>query len=531
MSPKKSKKRAKKKEAPKVERPAEVATGALPLRVSGAIGVAAAVVIAVLLNILAARHYRRWDFTEIGLYTLSPFTEQTLSTVREPLEIFVLLSQADPLALTIRHVLEAYRARTDKLEIQFVDPDRSPAELIAVQQRFGVTAGRTEAGTVVTDAAVIVARGDKRHFLTSDDLVAVEAGEEARARPTIERALTGAIRIVQAGKPQVVCFTSGHGELSLEVGGNEGLLSVHSRLEKLNYEVRTLQPLRDVDKDPIGECKLVVVAGPSQPLEDDEVKRLVHYVESGGNALVFVGPEPSPKDARFVDVRLAPLLALAGVKSNRDVVFELDEGRRAGVAQGEMFMAEPKPHAVTQGFVDAQGAVPIMLAVTSSLAVLEDAAVEPTALLGTSDNAFGMSAENFFAWAGKREEPERRDGDVKGPLTVAFAAEIPQKAKGAEHGPRLVIVGSNGAIWGANWLTDQTRGTALFVESAISWLAAQPIALEIPEKPATPVGVNITEEALGSAFVKVVLLLPLAPVLLGLGIFFRRRATEGRKKP
>ena len=37
-------------------------------------GVAGAMLLAVLVNVFAARHYKRWDFTTHGLYTLSQAT-------------------------------------------------------------------------------------------------------------------------------------------------------------------------------------------------------------------------------------------------------------------------------------------------------------------------------------------------------------------------------------------------------------------------------------------------------------------------
>jgi len=196
------------------------------LRLSSALGVTAAIVLAVVVNILAARHYRRWDWTEVGLYTLSPVTEQTLRTMAEPVEVYVLISSDNPMTLTLRHLLEAYRAESSLLRPKFVDPDRNPAEFVAVQQKFGIVAGKTENGQVVTDAAVIVVRGERHHFITAADLFEVQPGEEDRARPRVEQVLTAAIAQVHAGTPPKVCFTSGHGELSLEVGGTEGLLSL-----------------------------------------------------------------------------------------------------------------------------------------------------------------------------------------------------------------------------------------------------------------------------------------------------------------
>ena len=40
-----------------------------------------------------------------------------------------------------------------------------------------------EIATIVTDAALIVARGKQHHFLTSEELVRVDPGEESAARP------------------------------------------------------------------------------------------------------------------------------------------------------------------------------------------------------------------------------------------------------------------------------------------------------------------------------------------------------------
>ncbi len=75
------------------------------LAISQAVGVGAAVIIAVLANVLASRHYRRWDWTREGLYTLSRTTEEALSSLPEPVEVWVLSSDSGPITLTLRHLL------------------------------------------------------------------------------------------------------------------------------------------------------------------------------------------------------------------------------------------------------------------------------------------------------------------------------------------------------------------------------------------------------------------------------------------
>src|SRR5690606_15258708 len=121
-----------------------------------------------------------------------------------------------------------------------------------IQQRFGVEATRTEGGALVTDAAIIVARGERTHFISEAELFELEEGAGDQARPRIEQALTGALVQVLRGEPRKICFTQGHGEAGFDVGGPEGLVALRGRLEKTNYEAVALPPLRELrSADPI----------------------------------------------------------------------------------------------------------------------------------------------------------------------------------------------------------------------------------------------------------------------------------------
>jgi hypothetical protein len=523
-----------------------VTKGGTPLatKISTSVGIIAAMVLAVLVNILAARHYKRWDWTRGGLYTLSDATLQTLRALEEPVHVYVLLSADDPLALSVQHLLEAYRAETKRLEVDVTDPDRHPAEFLAVQQRYGVAAGKTDDGRVVTDASIIVARGDKPHFLTPRDLVEVEDEEDLRSRPKLEQALTGAIRSVLGGDRPRVCFTAGHGEKSIEVGGEGGLAALKDRLIKNNYEVVELGDQQDESDEGDGtrprdaeasaapelaRCRLLVVAEPSQPVPPGDVTRYRAFVENGGSALIAIGPVPDADDQRYVDLGLSSLLAAAGLAIRDDFVFELDPKLRSTQGFGETFTPVVKPHPITEGLLKAaaHGLGPV-LTVASSLAPTGTGPVAPVALLETSDQAFGMV--DFFGWARAPSEPRPRDGDHLGPITVAYAAELPKPQRStAAYGPRVVVVSSPGALYGANWQSPELRGTALFVESAISWLAARPAMLDIPDKPAFTAGLRISEDSLASIFRYVIVYMPLAATLLGVAVYLQRRGSERRR--
>lgn len=500
------------------------------LAVSQAIGVAAAVVIAVLVNVLAARHYRRWDWTAEGLYTLSHVTEQTLTSLPEPVEIWVLSSDSEPITLTLRHVLASYRSKTDRLTVHFIDPDTNPAELFAAQQKLGIVAGKSENGHVVTDATVVVVRGDRRHYLGASELVSVDQGAEMRVRPQVEKMLTAGLREVLVGEPSPICVTRGHGEPTLESGGDEGLAPLVQRLTKSNYKVTVLPPLTELEgKDPLEACVLAIVAAPKQRLPKAEIDRLRLYLESGGNVLVATGPLPDEAQKGFVSLGLEPLLAAGGLKLRQELVFERDSQRRAGAGQGEMFLAKLAPHPAMAALAVAGDAVPIVIMEASSLEPLAGATAKPEPLLETSAEAFGMS--DVFAWAESGKAPEPGPNDAHGPLRLGYAVELPKSRAAAEHGPRLVALSSAGFLAARNWTNPELSGTALFVESAISWLASKTVVLDIPEKRSRPpVGLRITEDVLQTVLIEVVIAIPLALLGVGVAIRWRRTSTEARSR-
>jgi hypothetical protein len=495
-------------------------------KLSASLGVVAAMVLALLVNVLASRHYRRWDWTRGGLYTLSDATTQTLHGLEEPIHVYVLLSEGDPLALAVRHLLEAYRGETTRLVVEFVDPDRRAAEFLAVQQRFGIVAGKSEDGKIVTDAAIVVVRGDVPHFITTRDLVQLDDDDELRRRPRIEQALTSAIRAVLSSERPRACFAVGHGEGTVAAGagpGAGGLGPFRESLIKNNFEVV------DTSADePLTPCRLVVIAGPTEKTPAEEVKRYVAYADQGGSLLVAIGPELDAERERAKNRGLGDLLARFGVASNDDFVFELDPRLRMAQGYGESFIAQARMHPVTEGLIKvADRGVAVVITLSSSLTATGAGTAAPVPLLVTSDQAFGMV--DFFTWSKSRTPPVAGAADRKGPLVMAFASELPKPSGSSlAHGGRLVVVGSASTLWGANWQAEELRGGSLFIGSAVAWLTARPQLLDIPEKPTFTAGLHVSDAWLASTFRYVVIYIPLASVLLGLAVYLRRRGTERR---
>ncbi len=495
-------------------------------KASASFGIVALTIAAVLANVLVARHYKRWDWTKGGLFTLSEPTIATLHGLEEPVKVLVLLPARSGLATSLGHLLDAYRAESPRITVEATDPDTHQAEFIAAQQRYGVVAGKTEDGRIVTDAQVIVVKGERHHFLTTKDLVEIDDDDD-RARPRLEQALTTAIRAVTAKDSPVACFTTGHGEARADAGGSAGGAALKDRLTKNNFTVRVVGSVKGEQKpDEVASldgCTLLVVAGPEERVPPEDVARYKAYVEGGGSALVAVGPQPDADRQRYARLGLDDLMGLAGLKLEEDFVFELDPGLRSTRGYGETFTPRPKTHAVTAGLLKAKDkAPPVVITIASSLVKAGPSAAAPAPLLETSDQAFGMV--DFFTWAKDTPAPTPGAKDKKGPLVVAWAAELPKKA-------RMVVIGSASPLMSANWQSDELRGTAVFVDSAITWLTARPPLVELPKKPAFTTDLHVSDEQFGAFTRQVLVYLPATVILCGVAVHLRRRdGKRGKKK-
>jgi hypothetical protein len=484
-----------------------------------ALGVTAAVIIGVNANVLVSRWYTRWDLTSEGLYSLSPATKSILAGLDSTIDVTVLLARTDPLLAPVRQMLVAYGAETRKLEVRTVDPEQNPAEFSAVQQKYGIAAGKAEDGRVVTDAVVIVARGERSWFLTADELGTLD--DQGRARPRLEQALSEGIANVVSGEKAKICFAAGHGEASLDDVGPDGLAELRRRLERNNYEPTTVELGRpDADKALPG-CRLLAIVGPAVPYGAEAAARALRFLEAGGSGLVMAGPLFG-EDRRVASSGLERVTEPFGIRLEPSIVLETEPSLRLPRGAGEVLLGTPVEHPATLGLMLPGGKVElrVLLTQTRSLALGEGGPGKP--LLESSPSAHALDDVRSVL-DGQGVPP----GATTAKRVLAAAAELPKPAGSQErHGPRLAVVGSAGPALARAFRDPARVGDRLLVENVISWAAARPAIVNVPEKAPRAVGLALTEESLGEVLRYVLVYMPGAAALAGLLILLRRRALE-----
>jgi hypothetical protein len=494
-------------------------------RTFAALGVLGAALLAVNLNVLVARWYKRWDLTADRLYTLSPATLRTLHALDQPLSITVLLGRADPLSVSVRQMLVQYRAETRKLSTKFVDPDQNPAEFQVMQKDLGLLTGRAEDGRVVTDAALVVSRGERHWFITSEELVHYD-DQSGKAQPRLEQALTEAIANVLGESKAKACFATGHRELSIDDVGPEGLAEVRHRLEKSNFEVTGVDLSTPAGK--LSDCTVLVVAGPSVPIDESAAARVVTFIKEGGSAYLLVAPVLG-EDKRVQRSGLEPVAQLLGVDFGQDFILETDPALRLPRGAGEVFFATPQPHEVTRG-LEREGVKIDSRVLVSGAQSLRISGNSPAkALLASSDRALSVRDLTTLLDPNRKDDPIERA--TRSSFTLAVAAELPKPAGStAKYGPRVVLAGAANLVWGRNYSDSSLYGDRLFSENALSWLSARPTLVSVPEKTEHDVGLSLSEGTLAEVLRYVLIYMPGCAAALGTFVLLRRRSLEKQSR-
>lgn len=520
---------------------------ALDWRPLAVLGVMSAAITVAALNVLAARHPLRFDWTGDRTYTLSPSTEGTLRQLSERVELVIFLGRSDPLYASVKQLLGSYQAASHWLETRFVDPDRDPGQLLALQAKYGIEAGRAENGRVVTDTLIIVAKGSHHWYITHDDIIRYDE-EQGIAAPQLERALTIGLRQVLVPTAVRICFTTGHEELSIDDVSPTGLAELSRRLETDNYEVAEVD-LSANQQPNLENCGLIIVAAPDVPFSPSAADLVAARFNSGGNVLVLASAGLS-ETLNVEDRGLGRLTRLAGIEFGGGVILEKSPERRMPDGMGETFFALPADHPVTAGlFRRGRPELQALVTLAQPLVAIDGRAVPATLLQSSELAQTPLNLRSSMEEGDSQREPPS-DGK---PKIVAMASEIHSALQGSaektarrqsrdsvtagkstrrakqEETPTRMVVAPASIAFARNWRDPTLMGTRRFFEGALSWLSARPMLVDVPNKKGHAIGLALTDAGLTEVRRYVLMYMPGCAAALAALVLLRRRGREKRQ--
>lgn len=488
---------------------------------TGLIAILLVVVLTVMINWLGARHWKRLDWTQSHLYTLSEKTENVLHNLKDEVKVVVFMTPASGLYDQVHELLSRYAAASDKIKVEYIDPEKEPLKTKQLAQQYGISAANT----------VVFAVGDRTKYVTSDQMAEYDySGMRMGQRPTVkafkgEEMFTSAILTLVAPTVPKVYFVTGHGEASL--AATERGRTIRTLKEALKRENVTTADTSLLSGTVPKDADVLAILGPTAPFTPNEIETLGSWLDGGGRLVVCLDPLIA-RDGTMKTTRLEALLKNHGIEVQDDLV--IDPSRRLPFFDlSAVYLTDFTPHPVTQGL---EG-MAVLFPVTRSLKTLDGPSWTARTLVRTSDEGWGeTNLEQLL-----RGTPVAKDDkDIAGPVSVAVvveakaedAGETSAAAKGKKdrgapadkQGFRLVAFGDS------DFLTDgqvENAGNLTLALNTFNWLAHREEALGIPPRAVEHVSLFLSRQQLNTILLITLLLMPLAAIVLGIIVWRRRR--------
>jgi ABC-type uncharacterized transport system involved in gliding motility auxiliary subunit len=243
---------------------------------------------------------------------------------------------------------------------------------------------------------------------------------------------------------------------------------------------------------------------------DPAINAIKSYVEGGGSALIMLDPPVKLGNEEVSEnPKLTQLLANWGVTLNKDLVLDMSGiGQIFGLSALFPLVTSYESHAIVREMRDVATAFPL----ARSLEVKSGDKTSVEKLFSTSGNS---AATTNMSPGG---EIGISDKDKRGPFALGAAGTY---TTGKENNQgRFVVVGSSGFV--ANNIVRFNGNRDLFL-NMVNWLSADEDLISIRPKDPEDRRLSLTRRQMNVLFYLTVIGFPMAVVLAGLSVWWRRR--------
>lgn len=462
-----------------------------------------AFVIVLMINYLSYRHYRRFDWTASSYYTLSDKTVKVLKDLTVPVKAYVFYSPFNRTFSDIRELLNRYAEVNKKLEVEYVDPEKDPARVRFLMNKFKIP-DPTQASLVVFE------QGDRNKYVYDKDVVEMDySGMRFRQAPRIkaftgEQAFTSAILTLTQGKQPVAYLVTGHGERDSDDTRQSGLQVCSTLLERENIKMQklALYEKKEVPQD----CDLLMIIGPREPFMDEEKRAIGRYLDRGGR--VFIALDPQTNSGLEIPLRNWDVDV-----GNNCVVDPESAQRLLFFSALNLFADKYGAHEITN---DLKGRATLFAEVRSIKPGTANPALRAATLVETSAAGWGetdMSDETFRFDEG---------ADLKGPISFGVAVDaVADKAGDTPlKNVRLVVIGDSDFLTNAQ--VTNLSNASLFL-NIVNWLTSREKLIAIGPKIPEQTRVRLNASQLSRILWFSLGGLPGLCLVLGVVVWWRRR--------
>jgi len=466
--------------------------------------------LAIMVNYLGFEHYRRWDLSRDKKYALSDKTKRFLETIKGKVRVTVFFSPSNPIGQDVQALLTEYQyAAKDRIDVENIDPERNLSRAKELFDKY----------KVVSDESLVILDYDNRNkTVKASEMAEVDQGNPMMGeQPKItafkgEQAITSAMIDLVEGKKNALGYVLGHKEPPIAEGTPLSLVKTVIENENIKFQELNLFEVPEIPAD----LKTIVIVGPQYDLSDREMKLLRDFWEKQGRILLLL--DPSAKTPK-----LYAFLNELGVKVNDDrlmamVKTGIQELARVRDVIGRFLPESP----ITKRLADVRG---IFVGGTSSLTLEQDRVRPMNVRLQTLIQAEkGYWAETDY---NSTDEELLQAHAQQNPGTPLFIGATVEKGGSADervqtNSARMVVVTNSTFVQDTAITQDQQALD--FVSGAVNWLLSREQMIGIAPKVPKTVTFSLDEKALSNLRWLILVLLPLVPAVIGVGVWWRRRA-------
>lgn len=411
-------------------------------------------------------------------------TKTFLAGMTEDVTIYVLAEEDDGDA-DLQKTLERMQDQTGHVKVTYVSPSKNPN----FYQQY--TTQNPSSGSLIVEGAkrsTVVDYGDiyvyEMNYSTySYDVTGYDG----------EGQIISALAFVTTDDLPKFYAVGGHGELALED-------KFVQAMEKENISCEQLM-LYSVDEIP-EDAQGLILNAPTSDFSKEDADKVIAYLEKGGNALIVstLTEEEMTNFQRILD--------FYGIADAGGTIVETDKEYYYQNPYYLVPMIEESD--VTAPLENGLVFAPFARGLIYDQ---EDMEINYTPILTTSDSAFSKSIVN------ESTGYEKEEGDVDGPFAIALEVEKPAADGGIST---ACVVGGESLFTMVADNVAPGNNIKLFA-GMISALADHESPVAVPVKSLTMTNLVFKAQTILIVSILCVVVIPLAALIMGFAIWFRRR--------
>lgn len=426
----------------------------------------------VIVNLLGLSIHGRLDLTENKVYTLSRSTTQIVQNLSDPLTLSLYHSQELPpeISTVVRDV-----------EDLLADLETSSNGKVKLEKKPIGASGLQEAQAQgIQPVQFNVVKSDEFQLKQGVFGLTLTQGEKKEVIPFIEQTedfelqLLSLIRKMTVTTKPKIGFLTGHGEKSYYSDYAGFVRALEDRYEvtstSFNIEQKGFDPAVD----------LIVVAGPTEEISEQEQQALQTFLEADGKIFALIDPvtvEVNTLSASVNAHSFANFTKANGVDVQPLLIGDVASSESVTFGGGQFSFVLPYPFWLRAqaggGHLIQQGAASVVFAWASPLE-LSQTSENLEVLYATSPQIFTQQ-ETFTL----NPDQDYSSYPLKGErMPVAAALTIP--SEGEKKGGRMVVVGDSDFL--TENFTQEGSANLIFALNSLDWLSADELLISVRSK-------------------------------------------------